>query len=147
MVEERGPIPADYRLWWSVEVPMRLTDFDMSGHVSAASYATLYAEAFAAFAMSAWDTAQPDYVVARTTITYLHEIEPADCPILVYVNVRRAGRSSFDVDNVACSASGRVCSTAETRYSAWDPARRGSRPLTDAERAALLVRHRSDSAE
>jgi acyl-CoA thioesterase FadM len=146
MVDATRHVPPEYRLWWSTEVQMRLTDFDMYGHVSGASYAALYAEAFAVFAVRAWHTTHPDYVVARTTITYLHEIRPSDCPIRVYVNVRRVGRSSFDVDVVACSAFGRVCSSAETRYSAWDPGRRGSRPLTEAERAGLLAPDGRDGA-
>lgn len=136
---------AAYRGWWSTDLRLWWRDFDALEHLTASAYCAVYQEAFAAFMEQAWDDPNPSWVVARMSIAYHHEVRRDDSPIQVYVAVRRVGRASFETTLVLCSASGRVCSTAETHNAAWDREGRCSRPLTEVERSRLL-RHVGSAA-
>lgn len=141
--QEGGPrrpqAPAGYDSWWSTERQLWWRDIDLFGHLTAGSYSAIYHDVFGDFATEVWQDPEASYVAARLAISYLHEIRLPESPVRVHVRVDRVGRSGFDATLVLCSSSGRVCSIAEASYAAWDPERRGARPMTSEERAALLA--------
>ncbi|GAB3857724.1 thioesterase family protein [Nocardioides maradonensis] len=139
-VTERRQVPAGYGSWWSTELRLWWRDFDAYGHLTATGYPVVYAEAFADYVSEAWNTAEPHFVVADLSVAYLREVRRRDSPVRVHVAIGRVGRASFEATMVLCSADGEVCSTARTRYAAWDPEERRSRPLTAEERRGLEAR-------
>lgn len=118
-----------------LEVAVR--DVDYLGHMTAASYPAVYEEAMFRFVRERWPGPDPCYVDASMCVRYLHEVRMASSPMTVALCVVEVGRSSFRVQSTMSDAAGRLCSTAEARYVAWDINARKSRPLTDAERAGL----------
>lgn len=130
-------VPPDFATWWYADRRIWWRDFDEYGHLTAGSYGIVFQDVFAGLMTHAWGDAH-DYVGARMDIRYLHEVLPGDNPVRVYVRMARVGRSGFEADAVLCSASGRVCSVARAAFAAWDRSGRCSRPMSDAERAALL---------
>jgi acyl-CoA thioester hydrolase len=78
-----------------------------------------------------------DYVVARVTIDYRGALELADSAAVVRCQLLRIGRSSFTTREQVLAPDGRTASEAEVVIVAWDPSTGASRPLSDAERAAL----------
>src|SRR5919201_1584448 len=78
-----------------------------------------------------------DYVVARVSIDYRGALLLADGIAVVRCQLLRIGRSSFTTREQVLAPDGRPASDAEVVIVAWDPATGASRPLTDAERAAL----------
>lgn len=127
----------NYEQWWSTDVHLWWRDFDYLGHVTAASYGSFYEEAFGRFAAEAWGTEYPSYVVATMSISYLREIVRDVRVVRVYVDVTRIGRSGVIARLVAVDTDGRVCSTADNRYVAWNREARAPRPLADLEREGL----------
>ncbi|NUR97796.1 MAG: acyl-CoA thioesterase [Kribbellaceae bacterium] len=130
-------IPSGYNAWWSTEIHLWWRDFDYLGHVTAASYGSLYEEAFGRFMTVAWGTEFPSYVVGAMSIRYLHEIVRGVDAVRVFVAIEQVGTASISARLVAVDSEGRECSTAENRYVAWDRDMRCSRPITSAERAGL----------
>jgi acyl-CoA thioester hydrolase len=78
-----------------------------------------------------------DYVVARVAIDYRGALGLADRAAVVRCRLERIGRSSFTTRESVLAPDGRVAAEAEVVIVAWDPASGRSRPLSDAERAAL----------
>ena len=78
-----------------------------------------------------------DYVVARVAIDYRGALGLADGVAVVRCQLERVGRSSFTTRESVLAPDGRLASQAEVVIVAWDPASGRSRPLSDAERAAL----------
>jgi acyl-CoA thioesterase FadM len=121
---------------WSGERQLWWRDFDSLGHVTASSYCVIYHDVFGDFMEEKWGPGA-SYVVRRIAIDHVHEIIRSDGPVRVRVEVTHVGRSSLRASMVMSTGSGVVASTAEGVYVAWDGERRGSRPITDAERRAL----------
>lgn len=78
-----------------------------------------------------------DYVVARVTVDYRGALELTDGTAVVRCQLQRIGRSSFTTRERVLAPDGRTATDAEVVVVAWDPSSGASRPLTDAERAAL----------
>ena len=78
-----------------------------------------------------------DYVVARVTVDYRGALGLADEAAVVRCRVKRIGRSSFTTAEEVLAPDGRLAAEAEVVIVAWDAASGRSRPLLDAERAAL----------
>jgi acyl-CoA thioesterase FadM len=57
--------------------------------------------------------------------------------VTVQCGVRELGRSSLTTSERIVDDSGQVVVEAEFGLVLWDPEQRGSRPITDAERASL----------
>jgi acyl-CoA thioesterase FadM len=138
--DRRRRIPCGYADWWSMDLRLWWRDFDGYEHLTATAYPVIYAEAIGQFIADVWGVPDPHFVVADLGVSYLREVRRADGPVRVHVGIARVGRSSFEAEIVLCTARGEVASVAETRYFAWDPDGRRSRPLTSAERSALLTR-------
>jgi acyl-CoA thioester hydrolase len=125
--------------WWATDVQVWWRDFDELGHMTAAAYPAAYEEGVGRFLAQRWRQPTPDYVVARSTVEYLHEVRRQRQPVTIQVSVEHVGRTSFVVNLVLSDSAGVRCSVAQTHYVAWDPYRRGSRPLTEDERTALTL--------
>lgn len=127
----------DTDLWWRTTLEPWWRDFDELGHMTAASYPAAFEEAYGRFMIEHWQRTDPSYVVARIAIDYLHEVRRDTLPVTIYVQPVRVGRSAVEVNLVLRDSMDLVCTTAQTRYVAWDKSRRCSRPFTDEERASL----------
>lgn len=62
-------------------------------------------------------------VVSQTVTDYLHEVPPATIPVTIHLQPVRLGRSWILAHLVLKDAEGQVCTTARTRYVAWDMGR------------------------
>jgi acyl-CoA thioesterase FadM len=78
-----------------------------------------------------------DYVVARVAIDYRGELRGAGAEAVVRCRAERVGRSSVTTREEILDAEGKLAAEAEVVVVARDPATGESRPLTEAERAAL----------
>ncbi|MEU1517542.1 acyl-CoA thioesterase [Streptomyces sp. NPDC005811] len=132
-------VPQGFKDWWSTTVEPWWRDFDYLGHVTAASYAAIYEQAFAEFVAERWHTSEPSYVVARLDITYLREIRPRNTPLRIHVSIGHTGRTSLTAAMVLCDVEGLPRSIARARYCAWDREQRTTRPLTTEERTGLAT--------
>jgi acyl-CoA thioesterase FadM len=117
-------------VWWR--------DFDELGHMTAAAYAAAYEEGVGRFVTERWGQTSPAYVTASTRIDYSKEVRRPDLPLTLHLVVGHVGHRSFVLDLVLRDVAGTRCSTATTRYVAWDRERRTARTLTGEERSALL---------
>jgi acyl-CoA thioester hydrolase len=120
-------------------IEIRWSDLDAYAHVYHPVYLT-YLEA----ARDQWlgrvfelDGRIWDYVVARVAIDYRGALGLADGVAVVRCQLEEIGRSSFTTRERVLAPDGRVAVEAEVVIVAWDPAPGRSRPLSEAERAAL----------
>lgn len=120
-----------------VILDVAVRDIDYLGHMTASSFPAVYEEAVFRFIRAAWADPSPCYVDASVDVRYHHEVRLTSSPLNVGLTVVGVGRSSFRIRSVMKDRAGRICSSVETRYVAWDLAARTPRPLTDRERAAL----------
>jgi len=123
---------------WSMTVDVWARDVDYLGHLTAVAYPVVYEEAFYRFLAPRWGHSEPSFVNAELAVRYLHEVVLDASPITVSLRIEHVGTSSFRTAASITDALGTLCSTASTRYVAWDRAARRSRRLTDRERRALL---------
>lgn len=128
---------AELERWWSYVIVPWWRDLDYLGHVTAASYASIYEEAFGRFMQERWATSEPSYVVAKLSITYVREVRMEHTPLTVKVCVQSSSSSSFSVSMVLVDVHGQVRSTAEARYVRWDGVNRCATPMSADEIAAL----------
>ena len=70
-------------------------------------------------------------------MSFIGEIDPALEAVTVECAVRELGRSSVATSERILDSAGEVLTEAEFDLVLWDPASRGSRAITDEERAAL----------
>jgi acyl-CoA thioester hydrolase len=123
-----------------VELPLRHRDMDVLGHVNQAVYHELLEEVRAAF----FTRALPDlpftgYVLVRVELDYRHEVRISDHHLVGECRVGDLGRSRMELENRLLLPDGTVAVEGRAVMVAWDEETRRSRPLTDAERAALLA--------
>jgi acyl-CoA thioesterase FadM len=78
-----------------------------------------------------------EYVVGRCSVQFRREIDPAFKAVTVQCGVRELGRSSLTTAERILDDEGRVVVEAQFDLVLWDPAQRGSRPMSDRERASL----------
>lgn len=52
-------VPPDFESWWSRSISPWWRDIDYLGHVTAASYASIYEQVFGDFMVDAWQDAEP----------------------------------------------------------------------------------------
>ena len=119
---------------------IRWRDLDAYGHVYHGTYLAYLEEGRDAWLRAVLGLADGDvwdYVVARIAIDYRGELRGAGGQAVVRCRVERVGRSSVTTREEIYDAEGRLTAEAEVVVVARDPATGGSRPLADAERAAL----------
>jgi acyl-CoA thioesterase FadM len=115
---------------------MRWQDIDGLGHVNHVVALTYLEEG--RDALLARSGIGPDeYVVGRCSVRYLGEIDPAFKAVQVETAVRELGNSSLTTAERILDDSGDVVVEAEFDLVLWDRDARGSRPITDQERASL----------
>lgn len=118
------------------EVQMRWQDIDGLGHVNHNVALTYLEEGRDAF-LDAIGIGRADYVVGRCSIEYRAEIDPSFGAVRVRCEVVAVGNSSITTSEQILDADGGVAVEAEFGIVLWDAERRGSRPISDDERAAL----------
>jgi acyl-CoA thioester hydrolase len=117
-------------------VQMRWRDLDGLGHVNHTVALTYLEEGRDAF-LKEHGISRDEYVVGRCEVNWRDEIDPSLQTVTVQCSVRELGRSSVTTTERIVDDSGRVVVEAEFALVLWDPADRGSRPITDEERASL----------
>jgi acyl-CoA thioester hydrolase len=122
---------------WERALQLRYGDLDYLGHVTAAAYLMLFEEARARWMAETLEVRFPVYVVANQRIGYLREVLLEDSPITISVTPVALGASSVEIAETLVTAAGELKARSEATLVMWDAERRGSRPLTGAERAAL----------
>jgi acyl-CoA thioester hydrolase len=130
-----SPAPATGPEHW---LPLRFRDLDAFGHVYHAEYLTLLDEARTQWLGEVVQLEDPgSYVVARLEIDYVSSLTLADEAVRVDVEVLRVGTTSLTLRETMHPRDGRVVTRDRAVVVLRDRATGGSRPLSDAERAAV----------
>jgi acyl-CoA thioester hydrolase len=117
-------------------VQMRWRDLDGLGHVNHTVVLTYLEEGRDAW-LAERGIRREEYVVGRCTVNFRREIDPDWRSVTVQTDVRELGRSSLVTSERILDDSGEVVVEAEFGLVLWDPEQRGSRPISDKERASL----------
>ncbi len=117
-------------------VQVRWADLDGLGHVNHPVVLTYLEEGRDAF-LERCGIGREQYVIGRCTVTFRGEIAAATREVRVTCTVAELGRSSIRTNEAILSADGETLVEAEFGIVLWDAAARGSRPITEGERAAL----------
>ena len=117
-------------------VQMRWRDLDGLGHVNHTVVLTYLEEGRDAW-LARHGIPRDEYVVGRCNVNFRREIDPAWKTVTVHTSVRELGRSSLVTDERILDDAGNVVVEAEFGLVLWDPEQRGSRPISDEERASL----------
>jgi acyl-CoA thioesterase FadM len=117
-------------------VQMRWRDIDGLGHVNHTVVLTYLEEGRDAF-LKGHGIPRDEYVVGRCSVNFRDEIDPAFEAVTVQCAVSELGRSSMTTAERIIDDAGHVMVEAEFSLVLWDPAQRGSRPISDQERASL----------
>jgi acyl-CoA thioester hydrolase len=120
----------------SHRVQMRWRDLDALGHVNHPVVLTYLEEGRDAF-LKGHGIGREEYVVGRCSVSFHDEIDPTLEAVTVECEVRELGRSSVTTSERILGDAGKVLVEAEFGLVLWDPAQRGSRPISDTERASL----------
>lgn len=120
-------------------IEVRWRDVDALRHVNNAVYATYLEECRDDWLEQALgdDGAMWDYVLARVAIDFRHEIALEEEVVLARATLVRIGTSSLTLREEIRLRDGTLAAEAESVIVARDRETGRSRPLTDAERAAL----------
>lgn len=118
------------------EVQVRWQDLDGLGHVNHAVVLTYLEEGRDAF-LREHGIPRDEYVVGRCSVSFNGEIDPGQQTVTVSCGVTEVGRKSVKTAERIVDASGEVVVEAEFGLVLWDPRKRSSRLITDAERASL----------
>lgn len=124
---------------WSHSLALRFSDLDYLGHVTAAAYLAHYEEARAAWLAHTWQMPFPVYVVAVQHLEYLTEVRLGDSPLQIVITPVRVGTASFDLKERLLTRTGELKNRSSATLVSWDLDKRRSRPMTDAERAAIAT--------
>ena len=117
-------------------VQMRWRDLDGLGHVNHTVALTYLEEGRDAW-LARHGIPREEYVVGRCSVSFRREIDPALRTVTVQCALRELGRSSVTTSERILDDRGEVVVEAEFDLVLWDPDQRGSRRITDEERAAL----------
>ncbi len=127
----------------AVHVQLRWRDMDMLGHLNQSVYHELLEEGRAALITEivqrvGGDPAHGAFVLAHVDLDYHVEVRKDHAEVEIVVRVARVGTTSLELEHEIRLPDGRIAASGKTVLVAWDPAQRGKRTLTDAERAALV---------
>jgi len=120
----------------SHRVQMRWRDLDGLGHVNHTVVLTYLEEGRDAW-LAVNGIAREEYVVGRCNVNFKREIDPAWRQVTVQTDLSELGRSSLVTSERILDDAGEVVVEAEFGLVLWDPEQRGSRPISDEERASL----------
>jgi acyl-CoA thioester hydrolase len=124
---------------WEKRIEIRWRDLDSSQHVNNAVYLSYLEEVRTGWLAQVLGDREPvnGFVLARVAIDYRRELTLDDEAVVASCRLDRLGTSSIRTREEIRTASGELAAEAEAVVVAWNQANGGSRPLTDAERAAL----------
>ena len=117
-------------------VQMRWRDLDGLGHVNHTVALTYLEEGRDAW-LASHGIPREQYVVGRCNVNFRREIDPDWGEVTVQCLLRELGRSSLVTTERILDEAGHVIVEAEFGLVLWDPEQRGSRPISDDERASL----------
>jgi acyl-CoA thioester hydrolase len=120
----------------SHRVQMRWQDLDGLGHVNHSVVMTYLEEGRDAW-LATHGIAREEYVVGRCNVNFKREIDPTWGEVTVQCRLSELGRSSLVTSERILDDAGDVVVEAEFGLVLWDPRQRGSRPISDQERASL----------
>jgi acyl-CoA thioesterase FadM len=120
----------------SYSVATRWQDLDGLGHVNHAAVFTYLEEGRDAF-LRDHGIDREEYVVGRCSVEFKDEIEPGHATVTVECGVRELGSKSVRTVERILDPRGDTVVEAEFGLVLWDPEARGTRLITDAERASL----------
>jgi acyl-CoA thioesterase FadM len=117
-------------------VQMRWCDIDGLGHVSHTAALTYLEEGRDAM-LESHGIDRSEYVIGSCSVVYRSEIRLAEREVTASCAVAEVRRSSLSTRERLLDSSGNVFVEADFGIVLWDSEKRGSRPLTDDERASL----------
>jgi acyl-CoA thioester hydrolase len=115
---------------------VRWRDLDGLGHVNHTVVLTYLEEGRDAW-LERHGIRRDEYVVGRCAVSFRREIDAEFKTVTVQCGVRELGRSSLTTTERILDEAGQVVVDAEFALVLWDPEQRGSRPISDEERASL----------
>jgi len=120
-------------------IPIRWRDMDAYGHVNNAVYLTYLEQARDAWVQAVLGPATDTwhFVLAHVGIDYRSELTRDDREVIVRCSLDSIGRASIRTREEILKPDGTVAAEAESVVVPRDPATGRSRPLSEAERAAL----------
>ena len=121
-------------------VQMRWQDLDGLGHVNHTVVLTYLEEGRDAW-LATHGIPREEYVVGRCTVNFRRELDPAWREVTVHCSLRELGRSSLVTTERILDEAGTIVVEAEFGLVLWDPEQRGSRPISETERASLEEVH------
>jgi len=121
-----------------IAIGLRWRDMDMLGHLNQAVYHELLEEGRAALFASLGGMPFP-FVLVRVELDYRHEVRRDHGTVEVVVRIERVGGKSITLAHDIVLPDGAVAASGRSVLVAWDPQARGSRELSDDERAALTA--------
>ena len=121
-----------------ITIGLRWRDMDMLGHLNQAVYHELLEEGRGAL-FTSLDGASFPFVLVRVELDYRQEVRKDHGSVEVITRVERVGSKSITIGHELVRADGVVAAEGRSVLDAWDPQARGSRELTDDERAVLLA--------
>ncbi|HEX3803398.1 MAG TPA: thioesterase family protein [Solirubrobacteraceae bacterium] len=130
-IENIEVAPGRYR------VALRWGDIDALGHVNQAVYHELLEEARTAMISRLPSHEKHSFVMARVELDYRREIPLYHRFVDVTLHIETVGRASITVAQQIYRSDGELAADGRSVLVAWDAVRRGSRPLSEQELAAL----------
>ena len=118
------------------DVQTRWDDLDALGHVGHTAVLVLLEEGRDAF-LATHGIRRDQYVVGRCRVSFNREIKASQRSVTVECGVRELGQSSVTTSERILAPDGDVAVEAEFGIVMWDAEVRGSRPITETERASL----------
>src|SRR5947209_5631993 len=134
--------PMESMLEHRVRVQLRWRDMDMLGHLNQSVYHELLEEGRAALITElvrrvGVERFHGSYVLAHVDLDHIAEVRKDHGEVEIVVRVADVGNSSFRLEHEVNLPDGTVAARGSTVMVGWDPAGRGKRTLSEAERAAL----------
>jgi acyl-CoA thioester hydrolase len=120
-----------------IRIRVRWADMDAYGHVNNAVYLNYLEEARDQLSTQLFGRASYDIVIARVSVDFRAEVTQDDGEVLVRSELVGYGRSSVRTRETVVKLDGTVAAEGECVLVARDRQTGRSRPLTEAERAAL----------
>jgi acyl-CoA thioester hydrolase len=121
-----------------ISIGLRWRDMDMLGHLNQAVYHELLEEGRGALFTSLGGMSFP-FVLVRVELDYRHEVRRDHGTVEVLTRVERVGGKSVTLAQEMLLPDETIAAAGSSVLVAWDPQARGSRELTDDERAALTA--------
>jgi acyl-CoA thioester hydrolase len=114
------------------------TDIDRLGHLNQARYHGLLGLIRGKLLVGSFDDElDHSFVMAHTDLDHRREVRLEEGHVLLRARIAAIGNKSITIDNELVRADGEIAATGRATMVAWDKTRRRSRPISDAERAAL----------